>query len=82
MVCMCVRGRGGGGGGGTRLSGPDSGLAPASLLSTVMVKMEWDRDESLFIAVAAVCLFLRPTWVAHEHVRNHAQFEIYAITSD
>lgn len=42
-------------------------LASDSLLSTVMVNMEWDREESLFIAVAAVCLFLRPTCSRCEH---------------
>ena len=35
--------------------------ALAAMVSIVMVKMEWEREESAFMAVAPTDLFLRPT---------------------
>lgn len=42
-----------------------SSIPKDELLSTVTVKIEWDREESLFMAVAAVARFFFPTcqWV-------------------
>lgn len=44
---------------------PSGNVDSRALVSTVMVKMEWERDESWFMSVAATDLLFFPT------CRNH-----------